>query len=102
MLTIVPFYSKEGNHIGVLSTTATSSTASQEERQTQLILSVWRWPGLTNGSVDLSTSGSEGLSAQPQQVVATNLDQVKAEQVTRLSLGRGLPSEEVTVMLAGG
>ncbi|XP_063859838.1 uncharacterized protein LOC135100657 isoform X2 [Scylla paramamosain] len=95
-------FNNEGNHLGVLSTTATSSTTIQEERQTQLVLSVWRWPTLSNGSADMSIGGSEGLPAQPQQVVATILDQVKAEQVTRLSLGRGLPSREVTVMLAVG
>lgn len=87
----------------MLSTTATTSTTTaQGERKTQLVLSVWKWPAESVVSAGMSIGGSESSTVEPQQVVVTTLDQVKAQQVTRLSLGRGLPSGRVTVMLAGG
>ena len=89
---IIPLSSSEGSHLGVLSTT----TTTQAETKTQLVLSVWKWPVQTNG-----LTHSDAFPKEPQQVIATTLDQVKVEQVMRLSLGRGLPLGRVTVMLAG-
>ncbi|XP_050719269.1 uncharacterized protein LOC126999979 isoform X2 [Eriocheir sinensis] len=94
-----------GDHLGILSTStaAINTTKKQEgDKSTRLVLSVWRWPADSDEAADLTQGCSGDDSVGPQQVVATTLDQVRAEQVTRLSLRRGLPAGEVTVMLAVG
>ncbi|XP_071532604.1 uncharacterized protein [Panulirus ornatus] len=106
-------FSAEGDHLGVLSTPqsprespdtagGTEEGDTAQELPTKLMLSLWKWPAAPPASNGDSGScpdvPAEGAQSSPQQEVVTSLE-LRAEQVTRMSLTRGLSGGMVAAML---
>nr|XP_053640128.1 uncharacterized protein LOC128694174 [Cherax quadricarinatus] len=75
-----------------------AQTMEEEEEEVMLELSIWRW---SSGYLETTTTGdADEARRDPQQVAMTSLSQLRAEQVTRMSLARGIPRGVVAAMLA--